>query len=120
MLAKSKISIINKDRPTKIVKLLIFLPKDMFGVQYVKTEYKTVDNFIVKIGGTVGIISHHSFAYKEGGFYTVINTKDEVFFLNENDVELTGIYKEKSHQYANKTPKFIDCIEIEEFKLDLF
>lgn len=120
MLAKSKVSIINKDSPTKIIQVKILEQADMFGMQKCRIEYQKVDNFIVKAGDTVGILGYHLYSYKAGGLYTLITIKNETLFLDENSLIVNGIFKEKNLIfYKNRTPSFDECMEIEEFNLDL-
>jgi len=109
MTATSKIDIINKNRPEKIVKLIIKSPPDMFGLFYQSIEYKKIPNYIVKSGDTVGIISKHQ--RENSSFFTVITKTDEILLMEENDLIGTELFN-TTHELITRTiqKKFTDYI----------
>lgn len=115
MLAKSKITLINQKIPTKIIKKFIPIPGDMFGKQ--KMIYEEIPNTIVKSGETVGLISKCNGI--NGVFFIVINIKNEIFYLQEDQIELSEVPKFK-FKYKNSTPKFNDFLDIPQFDIFSF
>jgi hypothetical protein len=109
MTAISKIDIINKDRPEKIIKHIIKSPVDMWGVYYVSIQYKKEINYIVKKGDLVGLIEKN--LSNKQPFFTVITKNNEVLFIDESDLIGTESFKnEIKIVYRTIEKKFTDYI----------
>lgn len=77
MLIKSKINLINKHNPTRKTEV------------FEKGKFRNIEEtvYLVKVGEEVGIISKSFYVGKQGCFYCVINSKNETFTLDKNDLE---------------------------------
>lgn len=88
-------------------------------------KHIVVQPLLCDLNEQLGILGKNDFVYKSGSFFTVINKKDEVFTLLENEIDFIGNIENKL-RFVNKTPKFEESFESnqpkllpEEFFLDL-
>jgi len=80
MFCTSKIQLINKKEPT--------LTFQEWVEEKRAFRKRTIDNYLINIGDELEIIGQSVYCYKDGLFY-VIKKKNDVFFLDSNDVSFS-------------------------------
>ncbi len=113
MLATSKISVVNKHEPT--IEIWIYEQSKSDRRKFSWKKYNET-NYSVKKDDLLGIISCHIYveSIKFGKyFYTVINKKNEVFFMDESDLIIPLDYEPNQIKLTTFTivPKYSDYIE---------
>lgn len=118
MIGIAKIDYINDKVPEKFEQEYI---KDFKGKIHKKGEKKIIKTYYCKEGDKLGIISSNEYVNKLGSyFFTVINERNEVFYLDENEVNVPINFKNVEYKLVTKTTilKYKDFVEKEEQGFD--